>query len=524
MSLKTERLWRRAQQYIASQQSTAATISLESLIAEEPENFPARMLLASVVLSQNRVRQAAEHVKAAAELVPHQADLVSTTAHCLLRIGEMVTARDCLHRFDDSRASDGSMLTALAHAYQMLGEHPKALQLMDHAKSNGFDNPDFRYFRSLQLQFNGRMDDAEKELEACLRLGPTFGRASLTLARMRKQTVESNHLEYIRSQLQTVPKGSQDHASFEFAQFKELQDLGDLDNAFAALQRANRIMYASSRHDVAREAAIFDALIERVDEDFVNQSDGFEMSGPVPIFIVGLPRSGTTLLDRVLDNHSRIISTGERSDMPRQLRWVADRHGQEIVDEELLDRLPELDYAELGQRYLEQTQWRAQGFPYYLDKLPPNYMLVGLIRRALPQAPILHMVRDPMDVCFSNYKAMFGSSYAYSYDTDALVSHYAQYRRLMSHWHTIMPGAVLDVPYADLVTDPETSIRRIASHCGFEHEPGCAQMKRNKTAVDTLSSAQVRQPIHARSLGEWRRYADHLSPLETRLQQILPDT
>jgi len=515
--MSVERQWLRAQQYIASGQITAAKIALESLLNRDPARADARMLLASTILSEGRVREAAAHAIIAAQTPSGSAEVVSTAAHCLLRLGEMIAARDCLQRFDANKVGDGRLLTGLAHAQQMLGDHVQALALMDRAQAKGFDNPDFRYFRSLQLQFNGRIDEARRELETCLRLGPTYGRASLTLARMRRQTAESNHLDYIRDQLRRVEAGSEDHASFEFAQYKELEDLGRHDEAFAALARGNAIMYARLQHDVARERALFDALIAATSGEFAATGTAFD--GPTPIFIVGLPRSGTTLLDRILDNHSQVISTGERSDFPRQLRWVADCHGHELIDEKLIERLDGLDYAQLGRRYLEQTQWRAQGHRYYLDKLPPNFMLVGLIRRALPHAPILHMVREPMDVCFSNYKAMFGGSYAYSYELAATAAHYAQYRRLMAHWHATLPGAVLDVSYNDLVATPEAVIERVAAHCGLTHEPGCAQMSRNKTAVDTLSSAQVREPIHTRALGEWRRYENQLLPLSAALAE-----
>ncbi len=338
----------------------------------------------------------------------------------------------------------------------------------------------------------------------------------MTLARMRKQTPESNHLDYIRRQLERVERGSEDHGAFEFAQFKVLEDLGRYDEAFDALARGNAVMYGRQRHDIERERRLFDALIERTPREFLDRA-GAAVEGPMPIFVVGLPRSGTTLLDRILDNHSQVTSTGERSDFPRQLRWAADRHGNEIVDEAVLERLHDIDYAELGRRYLAQTQWRANGKRFFVDKLPPNYMLVGMIHRALPQAPILHMVRDPMDVCFSNYKALFGDSYAYSYDLDALAAHYRNYRRLMDHWHTALPGRVLDVRYNDLVAEPEAAAARILSHCGLPIEHGTTDLTRNTSATDTLSSAQVREPIHARTIGEWRRYERQLAPLGPKL-------
>jgi hypothetical protein len=156
--------------------------------------------------------------------------------------------------------------------------------------------------------------------------------------------------------------------------------------------------------------------------------------------------------------------------------------------------------------------------PYYVDKLPPNYQLVGLIHRALPRAPILHMTRDPMDVCFSNYKALFGDTHTYSYAIPALAARHSRYSRLMRHWAAVLPGRVYDVSYRQLVGDADNVVRGILEYCGLGYEPGCADLRRNKTAVDTLSSAQVREPIHTRTLGEWRRYERLLLPLQVALQ------
>ena len=520
MSSTVDRHWQRAQRYIAENQIAAAKVTLESIVSHAPHRNDARMLLASVMLSEGTVRNAAEQAVIASRQLPNDAKAISTVAHALLKVGETNAARDMLNRFDPNFTRDGSSLTAVAHAYQMLGDHGKALAFMDRARAFGFDNADFRYYRSLELQFNGRLDEARTELETCLKLGPTYGRASLTLARMRKQTAESNHLDYIRQQLRTVAKGSEDHASFKFAEFKILEDLRDYDAAFVALKEGNDIMYARLAHDIAREERLFDQLIA-ASSPLPGDSHTTKFEGPTPIFVVGLPRSGTTLLDRILDNHSQVHSTGERSEFPRQLRWAADSHGHELVDETVIARFDRIDFAELGRRYLEQTQWRALGRPFYVDKLPPNYMLAGLIRRALPHAPILHMVREPMDVCFSNYKAMFGDSYAYSYDMRALAAHYRQYRRIMQHWHASMPGAIFDVNYNALVADAESVAQRVFEHCGLSYEAGCTDTTRNTSATDTLSSAQVREPIHARTLGEWRRYETQLAPLTEALGNIL---
>lgn len=387
--------------------------------------------------------------------------------------------------------------------------------MMDRARDCGFDNADFRYFRAIQLQFNGRLDEAEQELDACLRLGPTYGRASLTLARLRKQTPLTHHLDYIRAQLRRVKPGSEDHAAFEFAQYKELEDLGELPSAWQALTRANAIM--RERLSPPDEAALYDRLMGVCTHAFVHAAAPVEHDGPMPIFIVGMPRSGTTVLDRILGNHPDVRSAGELGDFGHQLRWGADQSGRKLLDEALLTALPGIDFAEVGRRYLQQAQWRAAGARYFVDKLPANFLVLGLIARALPGAVFLHSTRDAMDVCFSNYRALFGDAYAYSYDLHSLSRHHRMYQRLMAHWGTVLPGRILDVDYAALVATPEAAAREVFDFCGLDFVADCSDIARNAAPVATLSSGQVREGIHTRGLGEWRRYGDQLASLQRDL-------
>lgn len=509
-------LWAQARTHITQRRWDEANRTLQALLRNQAEAVPVLLLLASVSLATGSVRGAVAHLERAAAGLPDDIDAIGRVAQALSRIGETRAAQACLAHPGIAHSLNARALLMLAHVSQGLGQHAEALELMERARALGLDGPDFRYFHALQLQFNGRISEAEAELESCLVMGPTFGRASLTLARVRTQTAASNHVGFIRSRLATVEEGSEDHASFEFALHKELDDLGQYEEGWHALQRGNEVMRRRLGHDRSGERAIFDALIDRFDMEMA--TDGAEApQGPTPIFIVGMPRSGTTLLERILGNHSSVMSTGELADLPRQLRWTADLHGHALVDLPLLEASRKLDFALLGRRYLDQTQWRAHGRRFYVDKLPPNFMLVGFIRRALPHAKILHMVRDPMDVCFSNYRAMFGDSYAYSYDLTSLAQHHGHYRRLMRHWHGIAPGFVLDIDYDEMVRDTEGATRRVLDFCDLPYEPGCLDTTSNQIPVATLSSAQVRSPIHQRSLGEWRRYASRLEPLRQAL-------
>jgi tetratricopeptide (TPR) repeat protein len=516
MSRGEDRLWERAQGYIAQGQATAARIALEALVQRNPAHAGAHVHLGALAYAEDRLRDSTRHTLDAARHLPDDAEAVGRIALTLLQVGETLAARRCLEHPCVTRCRNGATLARLAGARQMLGDHDLALELLDRALATGHDNADFRYIRSVQLMFNGRIDDAEAELDTCLRMGSTYGRASVTLARLHRQTHERNHVDYIRAQLQRVAPGSEDHGAFEYALYKELEDLGDYAGAWAALERGAAIMFARAPYDTAGERRLIDWLMRTCDADFLARRAPAQ-AGAQPIFIIGMPRSGTTVLDRILGNHSQVVSAGELGDFARALRWGADHKTVQPVDEVILARVPQLDFAEIGGRYLAQTQWRAGDKRFYVDKLPINWIQAGFIRRALPGARILHMTRDAMDTCFSNLRAFFGVGYAYSYSIDALAAHYGHYRRTLDHWHAAMPGQILDVPYEDLVDDPETVARRVMEFCGLAYEPGCVELGRNTAPVATLSSGQVREAIHRRSIGEWQRYERQLQPLQAAL-------
>ena len=516
MSRVEERLWERARNYIAQGQGEAARITLESLAQRAPGNAAVHLQLAGLAYAEDRLRDCTRHTVAAADVVSGDAEAILQIVLTLLQVGEIVIARRCLQHPAVAQCRSGQTLARLAGTWQMLGDHVEALRMLDRAKALGHDNADFRFSRSVQLLFNGRTDEAEAELNSCLRMGSTYGRASVALARLRRQTRERNHIDYIRAQLRRVETGSEDHAGFEYALYKELEDIGDYDAAWAALERGSAVMFARVGYEGAREARIVDTLIARCTPEFLAREPAGH-DGPQPIFIIGMPRSGTTVLDRIVGGHSQVASAGELGDFARALRWSADHKTILPVDEAILKRAAQLDFDAIGRRYLAQTQWRAGGKRFFIDKLPINWIQAGFIRRALPGARILHMSRDAIDTCFSNYRAFFGVGYAYSYNLDALAAHFGQYRRTVAHWRRVMPGKILDVDYARLVSEPERVAREVLDFCGLPWEDGCVELDRNTTPVATLSSQQVREPIHQRARDEWRRYERQLQSLRAAI-------
>jgi hypothetical protein len=243
-----------------------------------------------------------------------------------------------------------------------------------------------------------------------------------------------------------------------------------------------------------------------------------------PIFVVGMPRTGTTLLERILGNHPQIKTCGELNDFRQQMQWANNQRLSLTLDPAIGDFVARLDPTVVGNRYLIKTQWVAERDGLYVDKHPMNFQWCGPILKAIPHAKIIHLRRHPMDSCFSNLKELFAHQYyPYSYALDELATHYRNYARLMRHWHAIAPGRILDVRYEDLVTQPDIETRRVQAYLGLPEVDGVTDILANKKVTTTASTLQVRQPIHTRNVGGWQRYAAGMAPVQALLADLIAD-
>ncbi|HEX5352542.1 MAG TPA: sulfotransferase [Rhodanobacteraceae bacterium] len=520
MSHSIEQRWQRAKGYLSRREPAPALAQLEAMRAQDPRDVRTRLLGSQIAWRENRIRDATLEALEALRVVPEDAGLLCDTIEALLQTGEVVAARACLARPGLVRVSTPGLLLRMADFTQRLNQHGESLGFVERAIAAGATDPETAFHHGGQLYFHGRMSEAETVLDACLGEKPEHGRAAYTLSSLHAQTPASNHLAQLEAGLARVARGSLDHAALEFARYKEYEDLGRLDDAWNSLAAGNAVMRARNRFDARLQTAFQDKLAAACTA-VVPQVPATALTGPQPIFVLGLTRSGTTMLDRMLSNHTQVRSAGEMVDFAAQLQWAAD--SRDTHDDEYFARLAKVDYPQLGQRYLTQTQWRARGKPRFIDKQPSNWQVAALIHAALPQAKILHLVRDPMDTCFSNWRAFFGDAYGYSYDMATLGAYHRAYRRTMARWHESMPGAILDVPYADLTRDPEATMRKVLDYCELAWEPGCVELTHNPTPVATLNVAQVRGPLHTRAAGLWRTYADQLGPLRAELDAEMPN-
>lgn len=510
--------WQQAEALFRASRLAEARALYATLVAT-PLAVPARLRLSVVASRLGDLHGATEEALAAFRAGAREPEMLETVAQRLLALGESEAFVACADAIERGGCTAIPVLAEFGRMLVTANRPAQARVILRRARDLGLDVPATRYLEALSLLQCGALDEAEAGLEACIRAQPGFARAHWALSKLRRQVPQRNHVERLEALVRDGSVSVEDQPALWFALFKELDDLGQSDRAWDALERGCVARRAKIPFDAAAEAALFERLQATCRGAFFEQTDvSAAAQGPVPIFIVGLPRSGTTLLERILGNHSAVADAGELPDFLWQMRWVANLPGPPRLDSALLDRVAAIDYGVVGQRYLGHTGWRASGRPYLTDKLPPNFLHVGFIRRALPQAKVLHLVRDPMDVCFSNLKELFASAYYYSYDLAELAGHYGRYRRLMAHWHEQAPGFVLDVPYAELVTDPQGTTRRILDFCGLPWEPECVAIENRAAPVTTASSTQVRESIHAGALGNWRRYAAQLEPLRRQLQ------
>jgi len=516
MESRQTRVRKRAQTYQRQGNHLAAQALYEALIADNPNDATSRLNLISIALRRGRVRQAAEHADCALRSGVTNPVAIAQLATCLARLGEAKAVRDSAKRREIAESRSPPVLAEMALALSKIGEELMGLPLLERAIEMGMDNPHSRFLHGTLLTHCGRLDEAKHAFEHCLQHDPSFAKAYWSISKLSKQTPARNHVPRLQGLLAQQPLAASAEADLAFALFKELDDLGRHEEAWAALERGCMAKRRDVEFNPRQDAALFQRLMELCTPAFLAKRAP-EQAGPAPIFIVGMPRSGTTLLERMLGNHPEIANAGELLDFPLQLRWSCDRHSLNFIDEALVERARHIDYEELGARYLARTQWRAKGASHYTDKLPANYLQIGFIHRALPRARILHMVRDPMATCFSNLKELFGLAYPHSYDQIELADHYVRYRRLMAHWHQLMPGRILDVSYSDLVRRPEDMLRQVLAFCGLPHVPECSRIERNATPVATASSVQVREPVHTGFLANWTVYESQLAPLQHRI-------
>ncbi len=422
---------------------------------------------------------------------------------------------------DAARASpaDVRILQGAAAIVVQHGEPADARPLLQRACELLPDHPGLLHDLALCHFYLNDMDEADRLLGRVLQLAPGHGNAMHVRAQLRTQSVASNHVESLRRALARTDLPTHDRILGGFALAKELEDLGEDEAAFAALDEAARLKRGTLQYDVQDEVEAMRDMIATYDAAALARLPA-GCGDAAPIFVVGLPRTGTTLVERILGMDPDTRSIGEAMEFPLKMGQQAEatRVARNVADETLLQASLHMDFAALGRAYLDAVQPMARGRSRTVDKLPFNFLYCGLIHQALPNARIVHLTRDPLDTCYAVYKAYFINLYHFSYRLEEIAEYFVAYRRTMDHWRAVLPGVIHDVSYERLVADPEGESRRLLEFCGLPWHPGVLDFHRSSAASTTASSAQVRQPIYRSSVAKWRRVARQMQPVLARLQ------
>ena len=399
------------------------------------------------------------------------------------------------------------------------GQHERALPAFRRAAELAPGHVAVRYNLATALIAHGSLEEAEKQLEACIGLDPMHWRAHHALSYLRRQTEGDNHIARLEATLQRLRGRVTASLYVGMALAKELEDLGDYATSFRRLTEAKKGPSGLLRHDPGKDAALFDAL-RAIPLPAADAAVGY--GSDEPIFILGMPRTGTTLVERILSSHPQVTSAGELHHFASALKRAAGGAGFNLFSPDDLKNARDLDWARMGEHYVESTRSLTGRTPRFIDKLPHNFLYAGLIAAALPRARIICVLRDPMDTCLSNFRQLFAPEspyFDYSYNLLHTGHYYAGFRRLMQHWHRVAPGRIFDVWYEDVVNDQEGSTRALLDFCGLEWDPACLAFDRNQAPVATASSAQVREPLYRSAMQRWKRYGDALDPLHRLLEE-----
>lgn len=487
-------------------------------VTQEPNNQQAWLSYARIHQQLSRFPDMLAAAQTAYNLSP---DLLSTQKlliEALVSNGEMALAKNYLRQFESALAQTAAC-DNLAEQWQLLvqlnthcSDHISAVRCAENALAQRPNDPALKYNLAASLFATGDLARAESLLDEVIRQVPHDGDAWYLRSTLLKQTTQKNHIAELEQLLLQPHTPESVRVPLSYALGKECEDLGDYSRAFsafsfAAQRRRQRLSYRVE-HDVdtmANIAAAFDARCV---------SAAPAKTAVRHIFVVGLPRSGTTLVDRILCSHSDVGSLGEVNDLVFSLlRLVGHQSGKT----KLIDAAAKADHKKIGDNYRYSSTGYGVDAKVLLDKTPLNFLYLGLIHLALPDARVVHLKRHPIDSCFAMYKTLFRMGYPFSYDWQDLAHYYAAYDRLMAHWRALIPQAFIDVEYEALVTQQETNSRRLLDYCELDWQPEVLAFQNNKRPTATASAAQVRQPLYRDSVAKWRHYESELQALKSAL-------
>ncbi|WP_426662071.1 sulfotransferase [Rhodanobacter aciditrophus] len=487
------------------------------LLPRMPRDAMLRYIAGIAALELQRMPMALTHLHVANELEPRRADFATQFAKALALVKMNREAREAAGRAMALDPDDAITLDTLGVVFTQTHAHAEAAEAFRRAAASRPEHAPYRFNLATALVAVGRLDAAEAELEACVRIDPHWWKAHLTLAQLRKQSPGNNHIARMRGLLDNCDGNLEAQTYLHMALAKEYEDCADYPAAFMHYTHGKRAAGQGRRYRIAQDEALFAAITATFP---LPQAAKPGCPSGEPIFVIGMPRSGTTLVERIVSSHPDVYSAGELMNFGVALKRASGSRTPLLLDEDAIAHARDLDWAALGTDYLASTRPATGHTPRFVDKLPHNFLYAGWIAQALPNAKIVCLRRDPLDTCLSNFRQLFATQspyYAYSFDLADTGRYYVLFDRLIAHWQRAFPGRILEIRYEDLVESQEASTRQLLDFCRLSWRDACLQFEKNDAPVNTASAVQVRKPVYRNALQRWRKYETQLDGLRTVL-------
>jgi tetratricopeptide (TPR) repeat protein len=485
-----------------------------TILAAQPLSVDAFFLLALIAAEHANFGKALDVLGRALRIDPRRPELHAQRARCLLALHQQLEATQAALQAMHLEPTNALTFDTIGVVLTRAGAQLEALEPFRQAVRLAPDNPSYRYNLATTLQFAGDFSGAEAAYRATIRLDPKHHRAWSALAQLRRDSLTNADVDFLERWLADGTLDADTELHVRHALAKHEEDHGRHAAAFAHLAAGKRRKRASLRYSFDADLRLFEAVRAVCTREFCSTGDGH--ASREPIFVVGMPRTGTTLVERILSSHPAVHSVGELTNFALTVKRAARTPSAYVFDVDTLFAARTLDYAQIGRDYIQSTRPRTGHTTHFVDKMPLNFLCAGLIHRALPEARIICLRRNALDTCLSNYRQLFATSfpyYHYAYDLLDIGRYYQQFDALAAHWRESIPERFMEVHYEDVVDHTEREAQRLLAFCGLSFTPEVLAFHDNAAPVATASAVQVRQPIYRTSLDRWRHYERELAPL-----------
>lgn len=502
----------------------AAERLLRPRLKENPFDVAAIRMMAELAGRLGRYTDAENLLRRAIELAPRFDAARANLATVLYKQNRPVEAIDLLDTLLTGDPDNAQHSNLKAAALGRVGGFDEAIELYERVLNQYPDQPKIWMSYGHVLKTVGRQSDSIAAYRRAIALTPQLGEVWWSLANLKTVRFDAADLDAMRAALSRGDLAEEDCFHLHFALAKALEDIGEPMTAFDHYAAGNRLRRAMIDYDAGEIAGLVDRMIATFKPAFLSDREGGGCPVPDPIFILGMPRAGSTLIEQILASHPMIEGTQELPDIPELARRLGGRkdRGDASAYPECLSQTNAADLLALGEEYLQRTRvQRKTDKPRFIDKLPNNWLHAGFIHLILPNAKIIDARRHPLDCCYSNFRQHFARGQGFTYDQAELGLYYRDYVRLMTHLDTVLPGRVHRVFHEDMLDDTEAQVRALLDYLGLPFDPACLRFWENDRAVRTASSEQVRRPINRDGVGQWRPVEDRLGPLKSALAEAL---